>query len=128
MRLLLDTDACLWFTGGSERMSRNAREAIEDERNDRFVGIGSLWEITIKTSIGKLTPHVPLTDLLSTQLQVVQADVLAIDVAHLTRLATLPFHHRDPFDRLLIAQALTEQMLIVSSDPALDAYGVQRLW
>lgn len=128
MNILLDTHAFLWFIAGSENLSDKARELIEDEANHVFLSAASLWEMAIKVSLGKLTLTEPFETLIPEQLAVNGIELLAISVPHATRVASLPFHHRDPFDRLLIAQALTEEIPIISGDEAFDAYGITRLW
>ena len=94
----------------------------------RAMGEGTRCLLSIKLSLGKLTVEMPTEVLMTQQLTRNDIDVLPITVAHLVMVSTLPFHHRDPFDRLLIAQAIVEQIPIVSVDPAFDAYPVQRLW
>jgi PIN domain nuclease of toxin-antitoxin system len=128
MRLLLDTHAFLWFIMGSPNLSRAARAVIEDEANERFLSVASLWEMAIKLSLGKFTLSAPFDLLIPQQLGVNGVELLDIKVAHATVLSTLPFHHRDPFDRLLVAQAMVESMPIVSIDAAFDSYPVKRLW
>ena len=128
MRLWLDTHAFLWFFIGNPSLSANARASIEDESNEKFFSIASLWEIAIKASIGKLILSKPFDDIFPDQLANNGIDVLTITTAHVSAITNMPFHHRDPFDRLLIAQAMTEQMQIVSADAAFDSYGVSRLW
>lgn len=128
MRLLLDTHSFLWFIGGDERLSLTAREFIEDVQNDVFLSVASLWEMAIKVSLGRLRFGPPFEVFISQQMSINHVGLLNITVSHAARVADLPFYHRDPFDRLLIAQALTEGMPIVSLDPAFDAYGVTRLW
>lgn len=128
MRLLLDTHTFLWFFVGDNTLSRTARTLIEDESNEKFFSIASLWEIAIKVSIGKLTLTAPFDAIFPDQLANNGIDVLGITPAHASAVATLPFHHRDPFDRLLIAQAPIEQMELVSIDSGFDGYSVQRLW
>lgn len=128
IRALLDTHAFLWFISGSERLSRPARELIEIPENTLLISAASLWEIAIKHGLGKLALDHPFHELIPEQLERQQIGILAIEVSHLTELLRLPLHHRDPFDRLLVAQALTEDLAIVSVDPALDPYGVRRLW
>jgi PIN domain nuclease of toxin-antitoxin system len=95
---------------------------------DLLLSVGSLWEISIKVSVGKLTLAQPFDTFVPQQLADNDIEILPISLAHLGVVSTLPFHHRDPFDRLLIAQAMLEQMPIVSADAALDAYSVKRLW
>lgn len=128
MKLLLDTHTFLWFLDGSPQLSPHARGLIEDGTNDVFLSVGSLWEMAIKVSLGKLTLAQPFETLIPAQLALNVIQVLGISVDHTARIVTLPFHHRDPFDRLLIAQALVEGMPIVGVDAAFDAYGVTRLW
>jgi len=93
-----------------------------------LLSIGSLWEIAIKLCLGKLTVAMPTEVLMTQQLTSNDIAVLSITVPHLVTVSTLPLHHRDPFDRLIIAQAMVEQLPIVSADPAFDAYPVERLW
>jgi PIN domain nuclease of toxin-antitoxin system len=128
MRLLLDTHSFLWFVEGDSRFSRAARRIVEDESNIVFLSIGSLWEIAIKISIGKLTLDLPFEVLIPQQLIVDRITVLQIAVSHTIQVSKLPLHHRDPFDRLLVAQAMVEELPIVSADASLDAYGITRLW
>ena len=128
MRLLLDSHAFLWFIMGSANLSVNARALIEDPANERLLSVASLWEIAIKTSFGKLTLSAPFDELIPAQLKLNGIDLLNIKVDHLSTLTTLPFHHRDPFDRLIIAQAIVEKLPVISLDGAFDAYGVTRHW
>jgi PIN domain nuclease of toxin-antitoxin system len=128
MKFLLDTHAFIWFIMGSPNLSVNARVLIEDVANEKFLSVASLWEIAIKSSIGKLTLSAPFDVLILPQLGLNGFKLLNIEIDHAALVATLPFHHRDPFDRLLIAQAITEKMSIVSIDAAFDAYAVTRRW
>ena len=128
MRLLLDTHTFLWFIMGSPNLSAAARSLIEDAANEKFVSVASLWEIAIKLSIGKLTLSAPFDVLISQQLSLNGFELLNIDIEHAAMVATLPFHHRDPFDRLLIAQAVVEKMSVIGIDAVFDAYHITRLW
>lgn len=128
MKLLLDTHAFLWFMSGDSALSKAARSAIEDENNDVFVSPASLWEIAIKTSANKLTLKEPFDVLIPKELAENEIELLGISIHHLSLVATLPFHHRDPFDRLIAAQAKVEQLTLVSVDAIFDTYGVNRLW
>lgn len=128
MRLLLDTHACLWFIMGSPNLSARARALIEDEANESFLSVASLWEMAIKMSLGKLSLSAPLDALIPQQLGLNGIELLGIQVAHAAAVSTPPFHHRDPFDRLLIAQAVVEDMPVISADAAFDMYTVKRLW
>lgn len=128
MNLLLDTHAFLWFMEGSERISQRARAEIESAEGLRALSVASAWEMAIKSSLGKLDLAKPLGELLPPLLTDSGIELLPIEIADVARVATLPFHHRDPFDRLLAAQALERGLTIVSIDEAFDAYGVARLW
>jgi PIN domain nuclease of toxin-antitoxin system len=128
MRLLLDTHAFLWFIMGSPNLSASARSLIEDDASERFLSVASLWEMAIKLSTGKLTLSAPFNVLIPPQLGLNGIELLGIEVGHAAVVSTLPFHHRDPFDRLLVAQAIVESMPIVSADTAFDMYAVKRLW
>jgi PIN domain nuclease of toxin-antitoxin system len=128
MRLLLDTHTLLWFIDGSTRLSPRARALIEDEANDIYLSVVSLWEIAIKISLGKLRLTQPFELLVPQQLGLNAITLLDISINHASHVITLPFHHRDPFDRLLIAQAQVEQMPIVGNDPAFDPYPITRMW
>jgi PIN domain nuclease of toxin-antitoxin system len=128
MRLLLDTHAFLWWVDASKKLSRKARSAIGSGRNECFVSVASGWEIAIKVSLGTLRIGGALDRFLPEQLAANGFQPLGIDFKHTARVATLPFHHRDPFDRLLVAQALEEELRIVSADPVFATYGVTRLW
>ena len=128
MRLLLDTHAFLWFVVGSSNLSPDARALIEDVANEKLLSVASLWEMAIKSSLGKLTLSAPFDVLIPQQLGLNGVGLLNITTDHAAVVAGLPFHHRDPFDRLLIAQAMIEKLPIVTIDTAFDAYGVSRLW
>ncbi len=118
----------LWFIAGDSSLSRAARLAIEDENNSCYLSVASLWEIAIKVSIGKLELTESFQDLIPAQLIENGVELLDMSVEHAAVVASLPFHHRDPFDRLIAAQAQVEQMTLVSVDEAFDAYKVDRLW
>ena len=128
MRLLLDTHTFLWFIIGSPNLSEAARSLIEDESNEKFFSVASLWEAAIKVSIGKLALSAPFDEVFPAQIVQNGLDLSGITVAHISVITTLPYHHRDPCDRLIIAQGIVEQMDIISADPAFDAYSVTRLW
>ena len=128
MNALLDTHAFLWFLSDSPRLSATARTLIENPDTQPFLSVGSLWEMSIKISLGKLSIAQPFDDFISQQLNLNGIALLGITLEHTAVLTALPFHHRDPFDRLLVAQAQTENLPIVSADKAFDAYGIQRIW
>ncbi|MGC2202948.1 MAG: type II toxin-antitoxin system VapC family toxin [Stellaceae bacterium] len=124
MRLLLDANAFVWWVTDSPGLTAKARATIADAANDVVVGIGALWELAIKRSLQKL--HFPFD--FETVLNDENFQVLAISFAHLRALDALPRHHNDPFDRLLIAQGLTEGIPIATGDRRFAAYGVQIVW
>ncbi|MDZ7956591.1 MAG: type II toxin-antitoxin system VapC family toxin [Aulosira sp. DedQUE10] len=128
MRFLLDTHTFIWFVIDSPQLSTTAKALIEDEYNEKWLSIISVWEMAIKCSIGKLTFNLPLQTFVEQQIQQNSIDLLSIQMRHLAIVATLPLHHRDPFDRLLIAQAIAEEIPIISADVAFDAYSIRRLW
>jgi PIN domain nuclease of toxin-antitoxin system len=128
MKLLLDTHTLLWFIAGSASLSAYARSLIEDVLNEKFVSVVSIWETAIKISIGKMTLSAPFDVLFPHHLQINGFDLLPVKIEHTSVITTLPFHHRDPFDSLLIAQAIEEKLALVSVDDVFDDYGVTRLW
>ncbi|QIR40059.1 type II toxin-antitoxin system VapC family toxin [Tolypothrix sp. PCC 7910] len=128
MKVLLDTHSFLWFIAGSQKLSTTARNVIEDTNNQRCLSLASLWEIAIKQSIGKLTINIPFDRLISEQVIQNSIEILNINIHHITVVSTLPFYHRDPFDRILIAQAIVEKTPVISADSAFDAYPISRLW
>ncbi len=128
MKPLIDTHAALWFLSGDPRLSTAARSAIEDPDNERLFSAACAWEIAIKVSLGKLDLHAPFDTLVPGQVEQNGISFLPIRPGHLRRIVRLPFHHRDPFDRLIIAQAIPEEATLISADAKLDDYGVHRIW
>ena len=128
MRLLLDTHAFLWWVDGSAVLGRRGCAAISNPENEVLVSIASCWEMAIKISLGKLRLTRSLAPFISEQLTVNGFSLLNVSLKHIARVADLPFHHRDPVDRLLAAQALEEELTIVSRDRSFRKYGVARLW
>lgn len=124
MKLLLDTHILIWLLEGNQKLSPKVRQVIEDETNSLYISIVSLWEIAIKSSLGKLQLETPLEKIVSDFVLPTGIRVLPIDIAHLLTLQNLPFHHRDPFDRLLIAQAKSESLTLVSEDHIFHHYQV----
>jgi PIN domain nuclease of toxin-antitoxin system len=128
MNILLDTHAFLWFVDDNPRLSQPARVLIESEESQPFLSVASLWEIAIKISLGKLTLNQDYETFMPRQLALNGVGLLNISMEHTAAVAALPFHHRDPFDRLLAVQSKIENMTFVSADPVFDAYGVKRVW
>ncbi|MGH9837433.1 MAG: type II toxin-antitoxin system VapC family toxin [Blastocatellia bacterium] len=130
MNLLLDTHTFLWFVVASlnHHLPQATRELLEDGTNPLYLSVASPWETAIKVSIGKLNLPQPTAQIVNSQIQSNNIQLLTIKLAHLDLIETMPFHHKDPFDRLLAAQSLIENFAIVSIDGTLDAYGVNRIW
>ena len=123
MKLLLDTHILIWFVNGDARLSAAARRAIESAE-ERLLSAASIWEIAIKASLGKLTFDRDLEPWIDLACRRTVVEVLAVDARHALATAALPWHHRDPFDRLLVAQAMVERATLVSADPKMVGYGV----
>lgn len=128
MKLLLDTHTLLWFISGNSNLSPASRKLIEGTENEKFVSAASIWETAIKVSIGKMSLMAPFDDIFPRQLEINGFDLLPVKIEHSSIVATLPFHHRDPFDRIIAAQAIAESMFIVSLDEIFDHYGINRKW
>ena len=128
MHALIDTSTFLWSISDSDKLSADARRCIADLDNELFLSIASLWEIAIKTSLGKLELLLPFSQLIPEQLEQNAITVLPIDMRHLSKIIDLPFHHRDPFDRLIIAQSFTEQLPVITRDAAFSQYPIQLIW
>jgi PIN domain nuclease of toxin-antitoxin system len=128
MKILLDTHAFIWFVSGDPRLGAHARQLIEAPENHRLLSVASLWEMAIKISLGKLSIGTPFPVLVERHVVGNAIDILAISPEHLDQLVILPFYHKDPFDRLIIAQSEQENIPVLSCDEAFDNYGVERYW
>jgi PIN domain nuclease of toxin-antitoxin system len=126
--LLLDTHTMVWFWLDDPQLSARAKEAISDPDNGILVSPASYWELAIKISLGKFHLGVPYEEFFQEQITKNDFGILPIEVRHAAAVIPMPFHHRDPFDRLIIAQAKVEDIPLVSADPMLDAYRIQRIW
>jgi PIN domain nuclease of toxin-antitoxin system len=124
----LDTHSFLWFAQGDAALSLFAKSLIEEPTNRKLISIASCWEIAIKAGLGKLRLGETSEEYIKNVLDRTKFELLPISLDHATKVETLPLHHRDPFDRLLVAQSLSDQMPILSADPIFAQYGVQRLW
>jgi len=122
MRFLIDTHILLWYVEGDERLPIPWRALLESSHTQKFVSMASLWEIAVKTNIGNLTVKYPLDRLIPTDFQ-----ILSIELPHLLAYQNLPLHHRDPFDRMLIAQAQAEKLTLMSHDTNFPLYEVMLL-
>ena len=128
MRVLLDTHTFIWFIMDNPALGSQATKLIKNPDNEVLVSIATPWEIAIKMSLGKLKMEETFDQLFPAQLQINNITLLPIEVTHLAQLTTLPWHHRDPFDRLLVAQSMVEGVPLLSRDPVFDDYEVERLW
>ena len=124
---LLDTHTLIWFINGSKELSQTARHTIEADDTNNFVSIVSLWEIAIKISLGKLELKTPFNQI-GRQITENGFDILPVTFEDTLLIASLPFHHKDPFDRIIIAQAITNKLTIISKDEQFFNYSVKVLW
>lgn len=127
-RVLLDTHAFLWWVEGAPRLPEKAAAIVENLENVCFLSLCSCWEMAIKAGLGKLRLAGPIREFVPRHLAANHFKLCPISFRHAARVEQLEWHHRDPFDRLLAAQALEEKMILVSRDPIFDAYGVRRVW
>lgn len=128
MRVLLDTHVFLWWVEGERTLPARARAVIANRGNDCLLSVASAWEMAIKAGLGKLKLSLPVTRFVVENVAANGFCMLEIGVSHVGRVETLAAHHGDPFDRLLVAQALEEKLPIVSADPIFGKYGVKRIW
>lgn len=127
MNYLLDTHVLIWFLNGDKALSSKARKAIESENASSFISIASLWEIAIKVSLDRLSIKVPFENL-SNEIEKNNFQLLPITFNDTLILSTLPFHHRDPFDRIIISQSMTNDFTVISKDKEFSEYEVKLLW
>ena len=128
MRLLIDTQAFLWWVNGSRGIPPRVGRLFADPGNELLLSMASCWEIAIKTSLGKLRLPQPPSAFFPLQLQTNGMALLDISFPHVAKVAELPFHHRDLFDRLIAAQALVERLPVATADQVFTKYGVRRVW
>ena len=128
MRLLIDTHTFLWFVTNDPLLSAAALDLLVDPGNEILISPASYWEVAIKVGIGKYPLAVPFDQFFTQGIDGNDISILPLEVRHAAVLSSLPMHHKDPFDRMIVAQAMVEQVPIVSIDEALDAYGITRIW
>ena len=128
MKLLLDTHAFIWWDSEPNRLSPNALALCQDRANELWLSVASVWEVQVKLQLGKLRLSLPLAKLIESQQQTNGLQVLPITLAHVLALEQLPDHHKDPFDRLLIAQANVEGAALISHDPIFAKYAIKVVW
>lgn len=127
MNLLIDTHALIWFITNNDRLPGKTKDIIENKENDCFVSIATYWEIGIKNSIGRLKLNTDLKSVFRI-IEETGFDTLPITTNQILQNASLPFHHQDPFDRIIIAQAITEKMTIVTKDSQIENYNAPTIW
>ena len=127
MKLLLDTHIFIWWADQPEKLSPAALSALEDEANELLLSVASVWEMQIKIQLGRLKLSLPLKELVKNQQETNDLKILPVALTHVLALDALPFHHKDPFDRLLIAQSIEEDLTLVSADSQFSAYAVKLL-
>ena len=128
MKVLIDTHAFIWLDTQPEKLSKTAMEICQDTDNELYLSMASIWEMQIKVQLGKLKLKIPLADMLTVQQQENDLNVLNIALTHIYQLQALPLHHNDPFDRLIIAQSVLENMTLISVDEKFKAYDISMLW
>jgi PIN domain nuclease of toxin-antitoxin system len=128
MKVLLDTHAFLWSITGDDRLSKTAEEIFLDPDNNLFFSAASFWEICIKLSLGKLSLKREWFKTIQEEMRINAVQWLPVEMRHCVELTKLPFHHRDPFDRMLIAQAMVADLQLLSRDGRLSAYEINRIW
>ncbi len=128
MNFLLDTHSLIWFLDGDPQLGRIARKLIEDPSNRRWISIASLWELAIKISKGHLVMRRTLAEVMYSEISRADIEIVPIKTEHILRVASLPLHHGDPFDRLIVAQSLEEGWPVIGKDSVFSAYGVRLFW
>lgn len=127
MKFLLDTHALLWYLSGDENLSERCKDLIERKRNQAYLSVASIWEIAIKLNLNKLKLHQPFSQI---EQGLRRFDIVTLPITFADALAysSLPLHHRDPFDRMILSQAIANRLPIVSRDVNFDRYAVERIW
>ena len=128
MKVLLDTHAFLWLISGDDRLSETAQKTFLNPGNILFFSAASLWEICIKMSLGKLSLKSGWLKTIENEMKINAIQWLSIEMTHCVKLINLPFHHRDPFDRMLVAQAMVDDMQLLSRDTRLSSYEIKCIW
>lgn len=128
MKLLLDTHTFIWWDSEPAKLSPQVLALCQDRTNSLLLSVASVWEMQIKLQLGKLKLDLPLAEIIESQQQRNNIEILPVLLTHVLALQSLPAHHKDPFDRLLIAQANVEEAALASSDPVFAKYAVNVLW
>jgi PIN domain nuclease of toxin-antitoxin system len=127
LKVLIDTHVFLWYVTNNKQLRDNHKIMINERENLVYLSQASIWEMAIKYSLGKLTFDSPFREFIESQIQINDFQILSLNLLHFERVAQLPFQHRDPFDRMIIAQAITENVPVISYDQVFDSYVVKRL-
>jgi len=125
---LIDTHTLLWIVTDSPQLSHLAKELYLDSENKIIISLASIWELAIKSSLGKLKFEKSLENFVDDHIRNNNIQILNIEVSHILRIEKLPFHHRDPFDRMIIAQQIENNLTIIGADKVFDKYNVKRVW
>lgn len=128
MKYLLDTHVFLWLNNNPEKLSKDALNVCQNFQNSLYLSLVSVWEIQIKSQLNKLKLNIPLPKIIGIQQKDSNINILSINLSHIYAIELLPFHHQDPFDRLLVAQALVEDMFLVTADSKLKSYMDKIIW
>ena len=128
MNILLDSHTLIWFSQNSPQLSSSAIEILEDRNNLLFLSLVRVWEIQIKVQLGKLNLDISLSEIVKDQTKINDVQILPMKLSHIWTLDTLPYYHKDTFDRLLISQAITENLIILGVDSVFDSYPVEKIW
>jgi PIN domain nuclease of toxin-antitoxin system len=128
MKILLDTHTFIWWDSNLNKLSSTALRCCKDQANTLLLSVASVWEMQIKLQLGKLTLKLPLIEIIETQQQTNNIEILSVHLKHVFALESLPAPHKDPFDRLLIAQANVEGAVLLSCDPIFASYPVNVVW
>ncbi|MBO1051921.1 MAG: type II toxin-antitoxin system VapC family toxin [Dolichospermum sp. DET73] len=128
MRILIDTHVFIWWTSDSQKLSLTVYNLLTSPKTQVILSVVSIWEMQIKLSLGKLELKTALPELVEDEVKQNRIELLPLDLSHIYALSNLPNYHRDPFDRLLIAQAKSEELVIISIDEKFDGYDIERLW
>ena len=128
MNILLDSHTLIWFSQNSPQLSSSAIKILEDRNNLLFLSLVSVWEIQIKVQLGKLNLDISLSEIVKDQTKINDVQILPLKLSHIWTLDTLPYYQKDPFDHLLISQAITENLIILGVDSVFNSYPVQKIW
>jgi PIN domain nuclease of toxin-antitoxin system len=128
VKYLIDTHTLLWIVTNDPKLSAKAKDLYLDSENEIFISMASIWELSIKSSLGKISLEQPLDEFVDEHVKGNDIRILKIELSHVLRIENLPFYHRDPFDRLIISQSIEDNIPIIGSDKTFDSYPIKRIW